>query len=124
MFRTPSGHSGGQVRRYCPPCAETYQAGTYQLIRAGLAGGKGNARILAAHPRVFATFTAPSFGSARTRVIITRGAVARCRPRRKASVCPHGRLIMGWRAFETGRLLARNGPAPGWESLPGGAAGS
>ena len=25
----------------CPPCAETYRADTYQLIRAGLTGGKG-----------------------------------------------------------------------------------
>jgi len=25
----------------CPPCAEVYSADTYQLIRAGLSGGKG-----------------------------------------------------------------------------------
>ena len=25
----------------CPPCAEVYRADTYQLIRAGLSGGKG-----------------------------------------------------------------------------------
>jgi len=25
----------------CPPCAEVYRADTYQLIRAGLTGGKG-----------------------------------------------------------------------------------
>ncbi len=25
----------------CPACAETYRADTYQLIRAGLVGGKG-----------------------------------------------------------------------------------
>lgn len=47
----------------CPSCAETYRADTYHLIRAGLAGGKSVPESVAGHPRVFATFTAPSFGS-------------------------------------------------------------
>jgi hypothetical protein len=46
----------------CPPCAEVYQADTYQLIRAGLTGGKGIPATVAEHPCVFATLTAPSFG--------------------------------------------------------------
>jgi len=77
----------------CPPCAETYRADTYQLIRAGLAGGKGVPESVAIHPCVFATFTAPSFGPVHTRVVTPGGKVARCRPRRKASFCPHGRRI-------------------------------
>ncbi len=51
----------------CPPCAETYRADTYQLIRAGLAGGKGVPTSVAGHPAVFATLTAPSFGPVHTR---------------------------------------------------------
>jgi Replication initiator protein, pSAM2 len=42
---------------------------------------------------VFATFTAPSFGPVHTRVVTSGGKVARCRPRRKADYCPHGRRI-------------------------------
>jgi hypothetical protein len=84
---------GDRRASVCPPCAETYRADTYQLIRAGLAGGKGMPESLAAHPCVFATFTAPSFGPVHTRVITSGGTVARCRPRRKASFCPHGRRV-------------------------------
>ena len=47
----------------CPPCAEVYRADTYQLIRAGLTGGKGIPATVADHPCVFVTLTAPSFGS-------------------------------------------------------------
>jgi hypothetical protein len=53
---------GDRRASVCPPCGETYRADTYQLIRAGLVGGKGMPESLAAHPCVFATFTAPSFG--------------------------------------------------------------
>jgi hypothetical protein len=39
----------------CPPCAEVYRADTYQLIRAGLTGGKGIPATVAQHPCVFTT---------------------------------------------------------------------
>jgi hypothetical protein len=92
----------------CPPCAETYRADTYQLIRAGLAGGKGVPESVAIHPCVFATFTAPSFGPVHTRVVTPGGKVARCRPRRKASYCPHGRRIScGQRHNETDACLGK-----------------
>jgi hypothetical protein len=84
---------GDRRASVCPPCAETYRADTYQLIRAGLAGGKGMPESVAIHPCVFATFTAPSFGPVHTRAETPGGRVARCRPRRKASFCPHGRRI-------------------------------
>src|SRR5690242_18875088 len=84
---------GDRRASVCPPCAETYRADTYQLIRAGLAGGKGVPESVAIHPCVFATFTAPSFGPVHTRVLTPSGKVARCRPRRKASYCPHGRRL-------------------------------
>jgi hypothetical protein len=84
---------GDRRASVCPPCAETYRADTYQLIRAGLAGGKGLPESVAIHPCVFATFTAPSFGPVHTRVEKTGGRVGRCHPRRKARFCPHGRRI-------------------------------
>ena len=40
----------------CPPCAEVYRDDTYQLIRAGLSGGKGIPDTVATHPCVFTTF--------------------------------------------------------------------
>jgi hypothetical protein len=76
----------------CPPCAEVYSADTYQLIRAGLSGGKGVPDTVASHPCVFTTLTAPSFGL----VHLSRekdGRPARCRPRRRAQICPHGRRM-------------------------------
>lgn len=51
----------------CASCAETYRRDTYQLITAGLRGGKGTPEVVATHPRVFATFTAPSFGPVHNR---------------------------------------------------------
>ena len=103
---------GDRRASVCPPCAETYRADTYQLIRAGLAGGKGMPESVAVHPCVFATFTAPSFGPVHTRVVTTGGKVARCRPRRKASYCPHGRRIScGQRHKEDRRL-------PGQAAVP------
>jgi hypothetical protein len=99
---------GDRRSSVCPPCAETYRADTYQLIRAGLAGGKGVPESVAVHPCVFATFTAPSFGPVHTRVVTTGGKVARCRPRRKASYCPHGRRIScGQRHKEDDACLGR-----------------
>jgi hypothetical protein len=64
----------------CPSCAETYRADTYHLIRAGLAGGKSVPDTVAGHPRVFATFTAPSFGPVHPRVVDPAGTVRRCHP--------------------------------------------
>src|SRR6185437_8451952 len=60
----------------------------------GLAGGKGIPETIAAHPCVFATLTAPSFGPVHYRRM--RGkTVLPCRPRRDARArrCPHGRDI-------------------------------
>ena len=99
---------GDRRASVCPPCAETYRADTYQLIRAGLAGGKGVPESVSTHPRVFATFTAPSFGPVHTRVELPGGKIARCRPRRKTSCCPHGRkLSCGQRHKETDACLGQ-----------------
>jgi len=102
---TPCGDRRGSV---CPACAETYRRDTYQLIRAGLTGGKGIPETVASHPCVFATFTAPSFGPVHTRHLQPGGRAARCRPRRKATVCLHGRrLSCGQRHRETDSCLGR-----------------
>jgi hypothetical protein len=99
---------GDRRASVCPPCAETYRADTYQLIRAGLAGGKGIPESVAVHPCVFATFTAPSFGPVHTRVVTGSGTIARCRPWRKASFCAHGqRISCGHRHKETDACLGR-----------------
>jgi hypothetical protein len=74
----------------CAPCAEVYRADAYQLLKAGLVGGKGLPDTMAEHPRLFVTFTAPSFGpvhSSRVR----NGRVRRCHPARRGVRCPHGR---------------------------------
>ena len=76
----------------CPPCAEVYQADTYQLIRAGLTGGKSIPATVADHPCVFTTLTAPSFGPVHTRRE-RDGKELACRPRRAAGTCPHGALM-------------------------------
>ena len=76
----------------CRPCAEIYRADTYQLIRAGLSGGKGIPDTVATHPCVFTTLTAPSFGP----VHVQRekdGRVLRCRPRRQGGTCSHGNRL-------------------------------
>ena len=85
---------GNRREAVCPPCSAVYKRDARQLVRAGLAGGKGIPETITAHPCVFATLTAPSFGPVHARRM--RGkTVLPCRPRRdaKARRCPHGRDI-------------------------------
>jgi hypothetical protein len=67
---------GNRRASCCPSCSAVYAADTYQLIRAGLSGGKTVPDTVAAHPRVFATLTAPSFGPVHHRP--DSGAPCRC----------------------------------------------
>jgi len=89
-----------------PGCAETYRRDAFQLLRAGLAGGKGIPGSVAAHPVVFATFTAPSFGPVHSRPVRRHTCAGkdhcRCKPepchaRRDAGTCPHGRPLACFR---------------------------
>jgi hypothetical protein len=73
----------------CPSCAATYRADAYQLLAAGLKGGKGIPETVAGHPRLFVTFTAPSFGRVHTRKAQGR-LVLPCHPHRQGARCPHG----------------------------------
>ena len=85
---------GNRRETVCPACSATYKRDARQLVRAGLVGGKGVPESVSAHPCVFATLTAPSFGPVHARRM--RGkTVLPCRPRRDASrrACPHGRDI-------------------------------
>jgi hypothetical protein len=85
---------GNRRESACPACSATYKRDARQLVRAGLAGGKGLPDTIAEHPCVFATFTAPSFGPVHSRREVN-GKVLPCRPRRDARkrACPHGRDI-------------------------------
>ena len=76
----------------CPSCSRLYQADAWQLVTAGLRGGKGVPPSVVGHPQLFVTLTAPSFGP------VHRGDVSDdrpplCRPRRGLEVCPHGELL-------------------------------
>ena len=85
---------GNRRETACPSCSALYKGDARQLVRAGLAGGKGVPESVATHPCVFATLTAPSFGPVHARRM--RGkTVLPCRPRRDANDrrCPHGRDI-------------------------------
>ncbi|HEX5878844.1 MAG TPA: replication initiator [Actinomycetota bacterium] len=53
---------GNRRASVCPSCSATYQADQFQLLAAGLRGGKGVPETVTGHPRLFVTFTAPSFG--------------------------------------------------------------
>ncbi|MDA8044251.1 MAG: hypothetical protein M0Z30_03280 [Actinomycetota bacterium] len=73
----------------CPTCSATYQADAYQLVAAGLRGGKGVPESIAAHPMVFVTLTAPSFGAVHACRHNDGTLTFPCHP--GAGTCRHGR---------------------------------
>jgi Replication initiator protein, pSAM2 len=79
----------------CPSCAATYRADAFQLLAAGLRGGKGVPETVSQHPRLFVTFTAPSFGQVHTRKAQGR-LVLPCHPYRQGATCPHGMRAGCW----------------------------
>ena len=91
MLAVPCGNRREAV---CPPCSKVYKRDARQLVRAGLAGGKGIPETITAHPCVFATLTAPSFGPVHSQRM-KGNTVLPCRPRRDARTrrCPHGRDV-------------------------------
>ena len=83
----------------CPSCSATYQADQFQLLAAGLRGGKGIPDTVARHPRLFVTFTAPSFGRVHSRK--AQGLlVFPCHPYRQGQRCPHGRRAGCWQRHD------------------------
>jgi hypothetical protein len=83
----------------CLSCSATYQADSFQLLAAGLRGGKGVPETVARHPRLFVTFTAPSFGQVHTRKAQGR-LVYPCHPYRQGQRCPHGRRAGCWQRHD------------------------
>jgi hypothetical protein len=81
---------GNRREAICGPCAQRYRGDAWQIIAAGLRGGKGIAESVIGHPALFASLTAPSFGVVHAQLLGPDGEPLRCRPRRDAPVCPHG----------------------------------
>jgi hypothetical protein len=79
----------------CPSCAAVYRADAYQLLAAGLRGGKGVPETVSEHPRLFVTFTAPSFGRVHSRKAQGR-LVLPCHPYRQGATCPHSTRAGCW----------------------------
>jgi hypothetical protein len=75
----------------CSSCSRTYQDDAWQLVAAGIRGGKGVDPSVAEHPQLFVTLTAPSFGSVHRAAAVPDQ--TRCRPRRSGTQCPHGRSL-------------------------------
>jgi len=90
---------GNRRASRCLSCSEVYRADAWQLIAAGLRGGKGLPETVANHPRLFVTFTAPSFGPVHARREQNARALP-CRPRDPRARCPHGRPVGCWRRHE------------------------
>jgi Replication initiator protein, pSAM2 len=97
---------GNRRHTVCPSCARTYQRDAYQLLRAGLVGGKGVPETVSRHPAVFLTLTAPGFGTVHTRHVGKHTCTDRrrcdCRPdpcharRDTPGPCQHGRPAVCW----------------------------
>ncbi|WTK12221.1 plasmid replication initiator protein [Streptomyces sp. NBC_01530] len=79
---------GNRRTSVCPTCGYLHAGDTYQLVRAGLSGGKTVPAAVRDQPRLFVTLTAPSFGAVHR---FLDG--ERCRPRRDGGVCEHGRPV-------------------------------
>ena len=79
---------GNRRASECPSCSRLYAADMFQLIRAGVAGGKTVPEWVAENPLVFATLTAPSFGPVHCR----RDQGRRCHAYAgEGPTCEHGR---------------------------------
>jgi hypothetical protein len=90
---------GNRRASVCPSCSATYQADQFHLLAAGLRGGKGVPETVAGHPRLFVTFTAPSFGRVHSRK--AQGLlVYPCHPYRQGQRCPHGRRVGCWQRHD------------------------
>lgn len=77
---------GNRRATACPSCAETYRGDAWQLIAAGLAGGKGVPAEIVSRPHVFVTLTAPSFGPVHSRRMRQGKARPQCSPQRQGLV--------------------------------------
>lgn len=77
---------GNRRHTVCPACSTLYKYDAYHLIAAGLRGGKNTTPTVTAHPRLFVTLTAPSFGPVHLGPAKT-GHPRPCGPRRAGPDC-------------------------------------
>src|SRR4051812_9083574 len=68
---------GNRREAVCPSCAEIYRGDAFQLVAAGMRGGKGVPETVAPPPLVFLTLPPPSLGPAPSR----RAVAGHARPR-------------------------------------------
>lgn len=78
---------GNRRTTACPYCSTLYKYDTYNLIAAGLRGGKDTTPAVAGHPRLFVTVTAPSFGPVHQGPDKKTGHTKACTPRRDGTGC-------------------------------------
>ncbi|OHV34494.1 plasmid replication initiator protein [Parafrankia soli] len=79
---------GNRRASVCPSCSYLYKGDAWQIVHAGLTGGPDVPASVAAHPGLFVTLTAPSFGPVHSRD--KHGPPRTCHPRGRKR-CPHGR---------------------------------
>jgi hypothetical protein len=77
---------GNRRASVCPSCSWVYRGDTWQMLHAGMVGGKGVPETVASHPAAFVTLTAPSFGP----VHGMRDGKRPCR-HGEGKLCPHGK---------------------------------
>jgi hypothetical protein len=86
---------GNRRASVCPSCSSTYKGDARHIALAGLLGGKGVPDSVRKHPRLFVTFTAPSFGAMHTS--IAEGKNLKACHRRGPERCPHGNPVSCYR---------------------------
>ncbi len=77
---------GNRRESACPSCSGLYKYDAYNLVVAGLRGGKDVTSAVGEHPRLFVTVTAPSFGPVHLGPD-KDGKLRLCRPRRSGLSC-------------------------------------
>jgi hypothetical protein len=83
VLHRPCGNRRAEV---CPSCSRVYARDNFELVRAGIVGGKTVPAEVADNPLLFVTLTAPSFGH-----VHGHRDGRRCRPRDRSDFCRHGR---------------------------------
>jgi len=89
----------------CEPCSRVYARDMFEMLRAGLVGGKTVPATVADNPLLFVTFTAPSFGHVHGSRTRKDGRPARCRPWDTSKVCQHGRTLGCMRIHQPGDAI-------------------
>lgn len=100
VLMTPCGNRRESA---CPSCSRVYARDTFELIRAGVVGGKTVPTEVSNAPLLFMTLTAPSFGYVHAH---REGRPCRPRSHDRAEICPHGvRLSCGHRHGENDSIV-------------------